>query len=83
MLAEAGRRVLIVDCDPQANLSEAFGWYADALVVGEHNHERARPVFTDSFTSVYLYVYPSVYPPVFTSVRVNRCGDRHAASFWS
>jgi AAA domain len=24
--AEAGRRVLIVDCDPQANLSEAFGW---------------------------------------------------------
>ncbi len=29
MFAEAGRRVLIVDCDPQANLSEAFGWYAD------------------------------------------------------
>jgi chromosome partitioning protein len=26
LLAEAGRRVLIVDCDPQANLSEAFGW---------------------------------------------------------
>jgi chromosome partitioning protein len=26
MLAEVGRRVLIVDCDPQANLSEAFGW---------------------------------------------------------
>jgi chromosome partitioning protein len=26
MLAEAGRRVLLVDCDPQANLSEAFGW---------------------------------------------------------
>src|SRR6202000_3276800 len=25
MFAEAGRRVLIVDCDPQANLSEAFG----------------------------------------------------------
>ena len=25
-LAEAGRRMLIVDCDPQANLSEAFGW---------------------------------------------------------
>ena len=24
--AEAGRRALIVDCDPQANLSEAFGW---------------------------------------------------------
>ncbi len=27
--AEAGRRVLIVDCDPQANLSEAFGWTED------------------------------------------------------
>ncbi len=26
MFAEAGRRVLIVDWDPQANLSEAFGW---------------------------------------------------------
>lgn len=26
MFAEAGRRVLLVDCDPQANLSEAFGW---------------------------------------------------------
>jgi chromosome partitioning protein len=25
-LAEAGRQVLIVDSDPQANLSEAFGW---------------------------------------------------------
>ena len=29
MLAEAGRRVLIVDCDPQANLTEAFGWAAE------------------------------------------------------
>jgi chromosome partitioning protein len=29
MLAEAGQRVLIVDCDPQANLSEAFGWGED------------------------------------------------------
>jgi chromosome partitioning protein len=26
LFAEAGRRVLLVDCDPQANLSEAFGW---------------------------------------------------------
>ena len=25
-LAEAGRRVLLIDGDPQANLSEAFGW---------------------------------------------------------
>ncbi len=33
MLAERGCRVLIVDCDPQANLSEAFGWSED--VVGE------------------------------------------------
>jgi chromosome partitioning protein len=29
MFAEAGRRVLLVDCDPQANLSEAFGWNED------------------------------------------------------
>ena len=33
MLAERGRRVLIVDCDPQANLSEAFGWSEE--LVGE------------------------------------------------
>ncbi|HEX4864729.1 MAG TPA: ParA family protein [Acidimicrobiales bacterium] len=26
LLAEVGQRVLIVDCDPQANLSELFGW---------------------------------------------------------
>ena len=26
MFAEAGQRVLLVDCDPQANLSEVFGW---------------------------------------------------------
>ena len=26
MFAEAGYRVLVVDCDPQANLSETFGW---------------------------------------------------------
>jgi hypothetical protein len=31
MLAEAGRRVLLVDCDPQANLSEAFGWGPERL----------------------------------------------------
>jgi len=28
-LAQRGHRVLIVDCDPQANLSEAFGWTED------------------------------------------------------
>jgi chromosome partitioning protein len=28
-LAEAGRTVLLVDCDPQANLSEVFGWTED------------------------------------------------------
>ena len=33
MLAERGRLVLIVDCDPQANLSETFGWTEE--VVGE------------------------------------------------
>lgn len=28
-LAETGRTVLVVDSDPQANLSEAFGWTED------------------------------------------------------
>ena len=28
-LAEAGQRVLMIDCDPQANLSEAFGWHEE------------------------------------------------------
>ena len=42
LLAEAGRRVLIVDCDPQANLSEAFGWTED--VPGERLEDLlARP----------------------------------------
>lgn len=31
MLAERGRRVLLVDCDPQANLSEAFGWTEEVI----------------------------------------------------
>jgi chromosome partitioning protein len=31
MLAELDQRVLIVDCDPQANLSEAFGWTEDRV----------------------------------------------------
>jgi chromosome partitioning protein len=31
MLAELDLRVLIVDCDPQANLSEAFGWTEDRV----------------------------------------------------
>ncbi len=34
MFAEAGQRVLIVDCDPQANLSEAFGWGEDSPASG-------------------------------------------------
>jgi chromosome partitioning protein len=29
LFAEAGLRVLLVDCDPQANLSETFGWTDD------------------------------------------------------
>jgi cellulose biosynthesis protein BcsQ len=31
MFAEAGRRALLVDCDPQASLSEAFGWGEDRV----------------------------------------------------
>jgi chromosome partitioning protein len=31
MLAERGCRVLVVDCDPQANLSEAFGWTEEVM----------------------------------------------------
>ncbi|MGO9975802.1 MAG: ParA family protein [Solirubrobacteraceae bacterium] len=34
MLAERRCRVLIVDCDPQANLSEVFGWSEDLDVRG-------------------------------------------------
>lgn len=29
MLAERGSRVLVIDCDPQANLSESFGFFED------------------------------------------------------
>jgi chromosome partitioning protein len=31
MLAKRGCRVLVVDCDPQANLSEAFGWTEEVV----------------------------------------------------
>ena len=43
MLAEAGRRVLIVDCDPQANLSEAFGWTEDVPGSGSRTCSPTRP----------------------------------------
>ena len=39
-LAEAGQTVLIVDADPQANLSEAFGWSED--VPGERLEDLLR-----------------------------------------
>jgi chromosome partitioning protein len=49
MFAEAGRRVLIVDCDPQANLSEAFGWAED--VPGERLEDLlANPTATHRYT---------------------------------
>jgi chromosome partitioning protein len=42
LFAEAGYRVLMVDCDPQANLSEVFGWTED--VPGERLEDLlARP----------------------------------------
>jgi chromosome partitioning protein len=55
MLAELGRRVLLVDCDPQANLSEAFGWSAerpgerleDLLALPEVSHRYAPPAALD------------------------------------
>jgi chromosome partitioning protein len=49
MFAEAGRRVLIVDCDPQANLSEAFGWGEE--VPGERLEDLlANPTATHRYT---------------------------------
>jgi chromosome partitioning protein len=49
MLAELGRRVLIVDCDPQANLSELFGWTEE--VPGERLEDLlAHPDATSRYT---------------------------------
>ena len=60
MLAEAGRRVLIVDCDPQANLSEAFGWYAD--LPGERLEDLlAHPDAADRYAPP-LALQPDVVP---------------------
>jgi chromosome partitioning protein len=48
MFAEAGLRVLLVDCDPQANLSEAFGWSEERP--GERLEDLlARPEAADRF----------------------------------
>jgi chromosome partitioning protein len=49
MFAEAGQRVLLVDCDPQANLSETFGWGEDRP--GERLEDLlARPQAADRYT---------------------------------
>ena len=49
MLAELGRRALIVDCDPQANLSELFGW--TEAVSGERLEDLlAHPDATSRYT---------------------------------
>jgi len=56
MFAEAGRRVLIVDCDPQANLSEAFGWAEE--VPGERLEDLlANP------TATHRYAPPAALQP--------------------
>jgi chromosome partitioning protein len=48
MLAEQGWRALLVDCDPQANLSEAFGWTDD--IPGERLEDLlARPAAAQRF----------------------------------
>src|SRR5450432_814511 len=89
-LTEVRLRVAVDDQHPPAGLGEHRSEVRrrgrlrnSALVVGEHDREGTRLVFTDSSTSVYMYVYTSVCRPVFTSVWVDLCGDRHTASFWS
>lgn len=48
MFAEAGLRVLLVDCDPQANLSETFGWSEE--VPGERLEDLlARPAVAHTY----------------------------------
>jgi hypothetical protein len=64
MLAEAGRRVLIVDCDPQANLSEAFGWGARSF------QERG------SRTCSHIRTLPAATPRRWRSSRASRPGRR-------
>jgi Mrp family chromosome partitioning ATPase len=56
-LAEAGRRVLIVDCDPQANLSEAFGW------VEELPGERLEDLLADPDAVAGRYAPPMALRP--------------------
>lgn len=48
MFAEAGLRVLLVNCDPQANLSETFGWGEE--IPGERLEDLlARPIAADTY----------------------------------
>lgn len=64
MLAERGLRVLLIDCDPEANLSEAFGWTEE--VVGERLEDLlAQPAAAARFA-----------PPVALSSDVGRVGWR-------
>ena len=59
-MAEAGRTVLIVDSDPQANLSEAFGWTED--LPGERLEDLLiHPEGTGRFTPP-LALQPDVAP---------------------
>ena len=78
MLAEAGRRVLIVDCDPQANLSEAFGWSDD--LPGERLEDLlAHPDGAARYTPP-LALQPDVAPDLAwrERLRILPCTDRLA-----
>ncbi len=55
--AEAGQRVLIVDCDPQANLSEAFGW------VEELPGERLEDLLANPHAVAGRYTPPTALQP--------------------
>ncbi|MGO9788160.1 MAG: ParA family protein [Solirubrobacteraceae bacterium] len=55
LLAESGKRVLMVDCDPQANLSRLYGWTEDKV------GERLEDLLANAPSR--LYVAPEALQP--------------------